>query len=155
MTLSAWDRLSTITGMLSHPAEYSSDHDRANRVTTEVNAEGTATFSYDSGGELLTVRGSRTENYTYDSGGNRNMSGYTTGTGNELSSGGGYTFTYDNEGNMIGQTQLSTGNVWRFGYEESHEEHLSEFGRFHPARLRPRRHLSASGERARPHGRHR
>ena len=65
-------------------ATYVYGYDNANRVTTEVNAEGTVTFGYDSGGELLTARGSRTENYTYDSGGNRNMSGYTTGTGNEL-----------------------------------------------------------------------
>ena len=96
---------------------YAYGYDNANRVTTEVNAEGTVTYTYDSGGQLLTARGSRTENYSYDSGGNRNMTGYTTGTGNELTSGGGYTFTYDNEGNMIGQTQLSTGNNWTFSYD--------------------------------------
>ncbi len=45
------------------------------------------------------------------------MSGNTTGTGNELSSGGGYTFTYDNEGNTIGETQLSTGDVWTYSYD--------------------------------------
>ncbi|MGC8644202.1 MAG: hypothetical protein ACP5XB_30450 [Isosphaeraceae bacterium] len=37
-----------------------------------------ATSSYGLGGQLLTARGSRTENYSYDSGGNRDMTGYTT-----------------------------------------------------------------------------
>ena len=99
-------------------ATYVYGYDNANRVTTEVNAEGTVTYTYDSGGELLTARGSRTENYSYDSGGNRNMSGYTTGTGNELTSGGGYTFTYDKNGNTIGETQLWSGDVWTFGYDD-------------------------------------
>ncbi len=115
------NRVGTITdqtGTGTALATYLYGYDNANRVTTEVNAEGTVTYSYDSGGELLTAKGSRTENYSYDSGGNRNMSGYTTGTGNELQSGGGYTFTYDNEGNTIGETQLSNGNVWTFSYDD-------------------------------------
>ncbi len=117
----AANRVGTITdqtGTGTALSTYVYGYDNANRVTTEVNAEGTVTYGYDSGGELLTARGSRTENYSYDSGGNRNMSGYTTGTGNELSSGGGYTFTYDKEGNTIGETQLSNGNVWTFGYDD-------------------------------------
>ena len=125
----AANRLTTITdgsytpsgsggGTSTAIATYVYSYDNANRVTTEVNAEGTVTFTYDSGGELMTARGSRTENYSYDSGGNRNMSGYTVGTGNELLSGGGYTYTYDKEGNQTGQTQLSTGDVWTFGYDD-------------------------------------
>ncbi len=115
------NRVGTITdqtGTGTALSTYVYGYDNANRVTTEVNAEGTVTYGYDSGGELLTARGSRTENYSYDSGGNRNMTGYTTGTGNELSSGGGYTFTYDKEGNTIGETQLSTHDVWTFGYDD-------------------------------------
>jgi RHS repeat-associated protein len=99
-------------------ATYVYGYDNANRVTTEVNAEGTVTYTYDSGGELLTARGSRTENYSYDSGGNRNMSGYTTSPGNELTASPGYSYTYDNEGNMTGETQTSTGDVWTFGYDD-------------------------------------
>ena len=44
----------------------------------------------------------------YDSGGNSDSTGYTTGAGNEMTSGGGYTYTYDNAGNTISKTQLST-----------------------------------------------
>ncbi len=115
------NRVGTITdqtGTGTALSTYVYGYDTANRVTTEVNAEGTVTYGYDCGGELLTARGSRTENYSYDSGGNRNMTGYTTGTGNELKSGGGYTFTYDKEGNTIGETQLSTHDVWTFGYDD-------------------------------------
>jgi RHS repeat-associated protein len=92
-------------------------YDNANRVTSEKDKEGTVSFTYDSGGQLTSASGSRTESYSYDSGGNRNTAGYTTGTGNEMSSGGGYTFTYDNEGNTTGETQLSTGNNWTYSYD--------------------------------------
>ena len=93
----AANRIGTIThqtGGGTALATYVYKYDNANRVTTEVNAEGTVTFSYDSGGELLTARGSRTEDYSYDSGGNRNMTNWTTGTGNELTHSSGHTYTY-------------------------------------------------------------
>jgi RHS repeat-associated protein len=86
-------------------------------VTSEVDKEGTASFTYDSGGEVTGVTGSRSESYGYDSGGNRNTSGYTTGTGNEMTSGGGYTFAYDSEGNVTGKTQVSTGINWAYSYD--------------------------------------
>ena len=92
--------ISDQTGGGTALATYVYSYDNANRVTTEVNAEGTVTYSYDSGGELLSASGSRTESYSYDSGGNRTMTGYTTGTGNELTASPGYTYTYDNEGNL-------------------------------------------------------
>jgi hypothetical protein len=38
------------------------------------------------------------------------MAGYTTTTGNELTAGAGYTFTYDNEGNTTSQTEVATGD---------------------------------------------
>ncbi len=98
-------------------ATYVYSYDNADRVTTEANAEGTVTYSYDSGGELLSASGSRTESYSYDSGGNRTMTGYTTGTGNELSASPGYTYTYDNEGNLTGQTNTSTHVVTTYTYD--------------------------------------
>jgi len=47
-------------------------YDAANRVTTQVDAEGTATFTYDNTNQLTAVGGSRTESYGYDANGNRN-----------------------------------------------------------------------------------
>ena len=66
----------------------------------------------------MTATVALTENYSYDSGGNQNMSGYTTGADNEMTASPGYTYTYDKNGNMIGETQTSTGDVWTFGYDD-------------------------------------
>jgi RHS repeat-associated protein len=116
----AANRLGTITdqtGGGTAIATYVYGYDNADRVTTEVNAEGTVTYSYDSGGELLSASGSRTESYSYDSGGNRNSSGYTTSTGNELTASPGYTYTYDNEGNLLSQTNTSTQVITTYKYD--------------------------------------
>ena len=113
------NRLTTITdqtGGGTHLATYVYGYDNANRVTTEVNAEGTVTYTYDSGGELLTARGSRTENYSYDSGGNRTMTGYSTGTGNELLNSPGHTYTYDNEGNLLSDNNGTTITTYTYDY---------------------------------------
>jgi RHS repeat-associated protein len=54
----------------------------------------------------------------YDSGGNRTTAGYSTGAGNELSASPGYTYTYDNEGNLTGKTQTSGGtSVTTYSYD--------------------------------------
>ena len=50
---------------------------------SEKDAEGTASFTYDSANELTTVTGSRSESYTYDSNGNRTGTGYGTTVMNE------------------------------------------------------------------------
>ena len=99
-------------------ATYVYGYDNANRVTTEVNAEGTVTYTYDSGGELLTARGSRTENYSYDSGGNRNMSGYTTGTGNELTSRRRLHVHLRQRRQHDRPDTALDGHVWTFGYDD-------------------------------------
>ena len=52
-------------------------YDNASRVTTETDAEGTASFTYDNANELTGVTGSRTESYSYDLNGNRTGTGYT------------------------------------------------------------------------------
>jgi YD repeat-containing protein len=76
-------------------------YDAANRVTTQVDAEGTATLTYDNTNQLTAVGGSRTESYGYDANGNRNTTGYTTGTDNEMTASPGATYSYDAEGNMM------------------------------------------------------
>ena len=117
-TMTDYSYTTSMSGATTTPlATYVYGYNNANQVTSETDKEGLVTFAYDSGGQLLTARGSRTENYSYDSGGNRTMSGYTTGTGNELTASPGYTYTYDAEGNMTGETQTSTGDVWTFGYD--------------------------------------
>ena len=49
------------------------------------------------------------ESFSYDNNGNRNSTGYTTGTGNRSSSDGTYNYAYDDEGNETLRTNISTG----------------------------------------------
>jgi RHS repeat-associated protein len=92
-------------------------YDAASRVTTQVDAEGTATFTYDNTNQLTAVGGSRTESYGYDANGNRNTTGYTTGTNNEMTASPGTTYTYDNAGNMISSTNTSTHVTTSYTYD--------------------------------------
>jgi hypothetical protein len=85
-------------------------YDSGGRLKTENNAEGLATYSYDDTNQLTGVDrpgGGSDESFGYDANGNRNTTGYTVTTGNRITSGGGYTFTYDAEGNTSARTQLN------------------------------------------------
>ena len=57
------------------------------------------------------------ESFTWDSNGNETGTGFTTTTGNEQTASPGYTYTYDNAGEMTSMTQTSTGDVWTYGYD--------------------------------------
>jgi RHS repeat-associated protein len=116
------DRSTTITHQVTGGAAlatYVYGYDNANRVTTEQNAEGTVTYGYDATNELTGAAGSRAETYTYDLAGNRNMTGYTTGSDNELTASPGHAYTYDAEGNMI--TDTSGGVVTTYSYDYRNE----------------------------------
>ena len=97
-------------------ATYVYSYDNADRVTSEKDAEGTASFIYDNANELTGVTGSRTESYTYDLNGNRTGTGYTTGTDNEQTASPGYTYTYDNAGNMISANNGTTITTYAYDY---------------------------------------
>ena len=51
------------------------------------------------------------ESYTYDSNGNRTNPGYVSGPDNELLSDGTYNYSYDADGNRIERTNIATGAV--------------------------------------------
>jgi RHS repeat-associated protein len=114
------NRLTTIThqtGGGTALATYVYAYDSANRLTTETNAEGTVTYTYDAADQLTAAGGSRTESYGYDLNGNRNTTGYTTGSGNELTASPNTTYTYDSEGNLTGQTDTSTGDTTAYTWD--------------------------------------
>jgi RHS repeat-associated protein len=92
-------------------------YDNANRVTSEKDAEGTASFTYDNANELTGVTGSRSESYSYDLNGNRTGTGYSTTIMNEIAtSPGPTTYTYDNAGNMITSKTGSTTTTYTYDF---------------------------------------
>ena len=117
------DRVTTLTHQVSGGATLDSfvyGYDSGGRLKTETNTEGLATYGYDAANQLTSVTrpaGQTNESYSYDSGGNRTMTGYTTGVGNELLASPGATYAYDAEGNMAAKTETSTGNVWSYTYD--------------------------------------
>jgi RHS repeat-associated protein len=96
---------------------YTYAYNNASELTSETNHEGTLSYTYDAGSELTGVSGASTATYTYDDNGNRTMTGYSTGSDNELTAGAGYTYTYDADGNLISETQSSTGDVTTYTYD--------------------------------------
>jgi RHS repeat-associated protein len=49
------------------------------------------------------------------------MSGYSTGGDNRLTTDGTWNYSYDNEGNRIGKTNISTGENWVYAYDNANE----------------------------------
>jgi RHS repeat-associated protein len=117
------DRTTSITHQVSGGSSLDSfvyNYDSGGRLKTETNTEGLATYGYDPANQLTSVTrpvGQTNEAYSFDSGGNRTMTGYTTGAGNELTASPGETYTYDAEGNMTGKTDTATHNVWSYTYD--------------------------------------
>jgi RHS repeat-associated protein len=108
-------------------ASYAYTLDPANRLTQEVHTWGTGAssdtlgFTYTNNGQLTGVTHSNSsfanESFSYSANGNRNMTGYSTGTGNELTSDGTYNYTYDNNNNRLTRTSIATGNETIYTYD--------------------------------------
>ncbi len=86
------------------------------------NNNSSLTYGYDANGELTGASGtlngsSYGVSYSYDANGNRTMTGYQTGTGNELLSDGTYNYTYDKDGNTTLQTNITTGYVTYYSWD--------------------------------------
>jgi RHS repeat-associated protein len=81
----------------------------------------TLTYSYTNNNQLTGVTHTNgsfsSESFSWDSNGNQTGTGYTTTTANEQTASPGYTYGYDNAGEMTSMTQTSSGNVWTYGYD--------------------------------------
>ncbi len=101
---------------------YDYTYDNADRVSTEAwksttatgTLSGTNTYSYDAASQLLS---DGTKTYSYDATGNRNMSGYQTGTDNRTTTDGTWTYTYDNAGDMIEKSKGAGLETWYYTYD--------------------------------------
>jgi RHS repeat-associated protein len=88
---------------------YSWTFDYLSRVTGVTSQDGTASYTYDITSQLTATDFSyqTDESLSYEANGNRTMSGYSTGTNNQLTADGTYTYEYDNEGNRTKRTKNS------------------------------------------------
>src|SRR5581483_3634524 len=83
---------------------------------TFTSSNGTATYGYDPANQLTSASYSTStgghqpanESYSFDANGNRNNTGYGTGSDNLMSSDGTYDYTYDADGNLTERTQISS-----------------------------------------------
>jgi RHS repeat-associated protein len=87
---------------------YAWAYDNLNRLVSYAGPEGTLSYDYDATGQLLAVDGFHEEEYSYDANGNRTLAGYVIGPNNQLLADGVFTYTYDNEGNRLTKTRISS-----------------------------------------------
>ena len=101
-------------------ANYTYGYNFANQVSSFQDTSGTSlTYGYDKTGELTSAAGTLggsnySQSWSYDANGNRNMTGYVIGTGNQLLNDGSNTYTYDKNGNTLTKTNTASGDVWYY-----------------------------------------
>lgn len=103
------DASSTVTGFFNYT------YDAFSRVLSTVSEDGTTTYSYDTDGQLVgvTLPGGRSITYAYDAEGNRTVTVdsatgseiYATNLGDQYTTAGAATLTYDRAGRLIARTE--------------------------------------------------
>jgi RHS repeat-associated protein len=99
---------------------YAYTYDPLSRIATIISTlDGTDTYSYDQTSQLVgaTHTSQANETYGFDSNGNRNTTGFTTGTNNQTTAGLGFTYTFDDEGNRTKRTETATGKVQEYDWD--------------------------------------
>jgi RHS repeat-associated protein len=128
-TTFAFDTLNRIESITHENASgsmlafYDYVYDDASRITRITDIDGVTNYGYDDRDQLTSANhsdpGQADESYAYDANGNRESShlhgsGYVIGPGNRLLSDGTYNYQYDNEGNTVKRTEITTGNYREF-----------------------------------------
>jgi RHS repeat-associated protein len=101
-------------------AGYDFEYDAASRIT-EIDSylDGVTAFTYDVTNQLTAAdhTGQTDESYSFDLNGNRDMSGYTVGDNNQITTDGTYNYTYDDEGNRLTKTKISNGDKEEYTWD--------------------------------------
>ncbi|NBR07897.1 MAG: hypothetical protein EBT92_19335, partial [Planctomycetes bacterium] len=124
-TLDLLDRVTSITHQkvagedVTTLSVFGYSFDGNGRVASYTGPEGSLSFALDANGQLLSVTGSRTDNYSFDANGNRSSN--TTAAGNLLLNDGKYSYTYDLEGNQKTKTRISDGQVTEFFWDHRNQ----------------------------------
>lgn len=101
-------------------AEFHYTYDIADRLRHTESTAGTSDYFYDDNDQLVAADHSfqPDEVYSYDRNGNRTMPGYVIGAGNRLLSDGRFTYDYDAEGNRVHRTEMATGEVAEYSWDQ-------------------------------------
>jgi RHS repeat-associated protein len=109
--------------VLSHGSGVSHDldYDNGNRITKITDVDGVTNYTYDKNNQLTVANHSNSnkpnESFSYDGNGNRNSSGYQTGSNNRLNSDGKYNYAYDDEGNLTRRTEIASNKVTEYEWD--------------------------------------
>ncbi len=101
------------------------EYDQDSRITAITDVDGRNDYSYDGNDRLIGADhsdpGQPDETYAYDLNGNRESShlhaSYDTDTGNRLTSDGTFNYEYDDEGNLLRRTDISSGGMREFEWD--------------------------------------
>ncbi len=117
-TITHRDAANAVTGFFNYT------HDSLGHVKTVTTEDGTTTYSYDVNGQLTSVElpGGRTIEYHYDAEGNRTAvvdsqngtANYVTNNGDEYTTAGTETLTYDSAGRLIASQSGGTNTSFRY-----------------------------------------
>ena len=124
-TLDLLDRVTGITHSkgigedASTLSQFGYAFDANSRVTNYTGPEGSLSYALDTNGQLLSVTGSRSEDYALDANGNRTSN--TTTAGNLLLNDGKYSYTYDLEGNQKTKTRISDGQLTEYFWDHRNQ----------------------------------
>src|SRR5262249_14939711 len=102
-------------------ASYTFGYDAVGHITHLTDIDGTATFTYDRTGQITSVTDTDPHDpnrtYTWDANGNPAGAGRVIGPSNRLQADAGFTYTYDDEGNLTTRTDRATGTVRTFAWD--------------------------------------
>ncbi len=106
--------------------DFDYQYDAAYQLIRESGTRGTTQYTYDDAGQLIEAdRSNQTdETYAYDANGNRQGTNTTTGPNNQLVRDANFAYVYDNEGNLVTKTSLSSGEITQFTYD--HRNRLTQ-----------------------------
>jgi RHS repeat-associated protein len=102
---------------------FSLEYDGADELIDEdAGGLGDTQYTYDSSGQLVSgvTSGGPSTSYGYDAAGNDTDNLGVT-TGNEIDTDGTWSYTYDNEGNVIGKTDSADSITWTYTYDNRNQ----------------------------------
>lgn len=99
--------------------DFDYEYDATSQLVEESGTSGAVQYNYDDAGQLIGVDRATAadESYAYDANGNRQHTDTLIGPNNQLLRDSQFRYAYDNEGNLVSKTEISTSAVTQFTYD--------------------------------------